>query len=832
MFDIISMPVKIEIKHCTKKYTKILNKIEENTAIGLNIEVDHQISNKELKTPAIITISIGNYMILSDKIDVRTNVIGVLKSTGEISVSLIFRVINISTDKIILHNVKQFHKSDFKFTRKLGEGSFGQTHEVIDSLLRLHVLKIMLKKIEISNKDDSSIREIIPFLAFPKHPCLIKLEGFIYDRDCGIILVLEYAEQGVISSINFNELAIDKKLKLLYGLFSCVAFLHDNGFVHRDIHPSNVLITDEYETKLIDFGVSRFLGKEMTDDVGHQGYQSPEIWKSNEYDALVDEYSLGVLLDHLDNEETFFKLISLLLKANEPNMRITCSEICTLIESEMLHSNTKENEDYFIDLSQYQQSKPVRDSVLWNIIANITVLDIIKLLSIAEYQDSKIYLDVITLLINGIAFDTELFSLLIYVNKADTLDLSADKFDLLYNYYLDRCLREEYFNYLFFNIYCPFDFYAKYLEILSDTDIMEMTSYMISKLNEKWRIIRLMLQILTLAQNRNKLFYAKNVAIYAYNNKKIHHDLMVEYLKLVGKLGCNESLCYLAQHYINKIEGGRDRGIYYAKLALKNNYYQAAKILFELYRSEKNREKTIKYIKIYAENEKDPYYLCNLGFLYIFQDKNVLEGIEYVKTSAYMGFAEAQYVLALMNFYGYKVPQNFDQAHWYNYLALQQQNLDGLYIYGLYLFFGISIVEQDYVKAKDVFEQCIAYYNSKKTADSRYMAYIYHSLDKLSIIHLFGLGVNISIKRANELLYECNKHVPDSSVYGSFLDVVEYIEETDSYVVNKDERKIVPRNVLLDQALEEQRNLSIPKDSTSIIWELSLLLMKIGSLFY
>lgn len=161
--------------------------------------------------------------------------IGVLHSSDPFSLSLIFRVINCSNDTKTLHGARRFHLGDFELVRKLAGGSYGETYEVVDSSRQSHVLKVTMMQIGINSEYDSCIREIVPFLAFPRHPCLIGLDGSIFDRN-----------RGIISSIGLKELSIEFKLKIFYGLFSGVAFLHDHGFIHRYIHPSNVLASENY----------------------------------------------------------------------------------------------------------------------------------------------------------------------------------------------------------------------------------------------------------------------------------------------------------------------------------------------------------------------------------------------------------------------------------------------------------------------------------------------------------------------------------------------------------------------------------------------------------
>ena len=86
--------------------------------------------------------------------------------------------------------------------------------------------------------------------------------------------------------------------KILYSL----KILHENRIVHRDIKPENVIIGNDFDIKLIDFGFSEILGKEdnfLYDYKGSEIYSSPEIRNRNinGYDGIKsDIFSIGVLL--------------------------------------------------------------------------------------------------------------------------------------------------------------------------------------------------------------------------------------------------------------------------------------------------------------------------------------------------------------------------------------------------------------------------------------------------------------------------------------------------------------------------------------------------------
>lgn len=79
-------------------------------------------------------------------------------------------------------------------------------------------------------------------------------------------------------------------------LFSSINHCHANGIVHRDIKPENIMINDEDEVRLIDFGLSKVSKKKQMHTVaGTPFYMAPEVLNEN-YGAKADIWSLGVLL--------------------------------------------------------------------------------------------------------------------------------------------------------------------------------------------------------------------------------------------------------------------------------------------------------------------------------------------------------------------------------------------------------------------------------------------------------------------------------------------------------------------------------------------------------
>ena len=75
---------------------------------------------------------------------------------------------------------------------------------------------------------------------------------------------------------------------------------HDNGVVHRDIKPQNILLAEDGTVKVSDFGIARALAsstRSQTNSImGTPHYMAPEQWESGRLDGRLDQYGLGIVL--------------------------------------------------------------------------------------------------------------------------------------------------------------------------------------------------------------------------------------------------------------------------------------------------------------------------------------------------------------------------------------------------------------------------------------------------------------------------------------------------------------------------------------------------------
>ena len=139
----------------------------------------------------------------------------------------------------------------------------------------------------------------IQVLSMIDHPCVVPLY-FVYEtRDC-IYLIMEYFPKGdlykrITQKKAFSE---DVCIKFAVNLLETLDFLQSKNIVHRDLKLENIMMTsdNDYDFKIIDFGLSYESIGDRRDRCGSPGYIAPEMLNKSRYNHRVDIFSAGVIL--------------------------------------------------------------------------------------------------------------------------------------------------------------------------------------------------------------------------------------------------------------------------------------------------------------------------------------------------------------------------------------------------------------------------------------------------------------------------------------------------------------------------------------------------------
>ncbi|CAI0379660.1 unnamed protein product [Linum tenue] len=195
----------------------------------------------------------------------------------------------------------------------LGKGGFGRVYR---GTLRSREQVVAIKKMELpSFKEAEGEREFrveVDILSRLDHPNLVSLIGYCADRKQRF-LVYEYLSNGnlqdhlnVIAGIGEAKMDWTQRLKVAIGAARGLAYLHSPSavgipIVHRDFKSTNVLLGDNFEAKISDFGLAKLMpeGQEIYATamvLGTFGYFDPEYTSTGKLTLQSDVYAFGVVL--------------------------------------------------------------------------------------------------------------------------------------------------------------------------------------------------------------------------------------------------------------------------------------------------------------------------------------------------------------------------------------------------------------------------------------------------------------------------------------------------------------------------------------------------------
>ncbi|KAG0602844.1 hypothetical protein M758_10G046000 [Ceratodon purpureus] len=195
---------------------------------------------------------------------------------------------------------------DFSEKTKIGEGSFGAVYK---GYLQANAIPVAVKQLFIKNQQSITefLNEVVVVTAI-KHRNLVNLRGCCVREDQRL-LVYEYVDNNDLSHHLFDSkenqrLTWPARFNICLGVAKGLQYLHASAqprIIHRDIKASNILMDQDFQPKIADFGLALFFPDEeshiITSDVaGTRGYWAPEYATMGKLSEKVDVYSFGVLL--------------------------------------------------------------------------------------------------------------------------------------------------------------------------------------------------------------------------------------------------------------------------------------------------------------------------------------------------------------------------------------------------------------------------------------------------------------------------------------------------------------------------------------------------------
>ena len=194
----------------------------------------------------------------------------------------------------------------------IGRGGMADVFEGVD--LRLgRKIAIKLLKSDLANEENFESRFAQEAQASAKmaHPTIVRIydagEEISTDSNGNVrktpFIVMEYVKGKLLRDLmHERKLALGEAIGYAKGVLTALEYSHKAGIIHRDIKASNIMVTEEGQVKVMDFGIARAISDSSATQahtsgiVGTAQYFSPEQARGEAVDARTDLYSTGVVL--------------------------------------------------------------------------------------------------------------------------------------------------------------------------------------------------------------------------------------------------------------------------------------------------------------------------------------------------------------------------------------------------------------------------------------------------------------------------------------------------------------------------------------------------------
>ncbi|KAK4583632.1 hypothetical protein RGQ29_026388 [Quercus rubra] len=192
--------------------------------------------------------------------------------------------------------------NNFSKSCLLGEGGFGSVYKGIVSDDKLVAVKQLKSG---SGQGEKEFRAEVNIISCIHHKNLVSLVGYCIDG-AHRMLVYEFVPNKTLDfHLHGKEeptMSWPNRMKIALGAAKGLAYLHEDcqhKIIHRDIKAANILIDDNFDAKVADFGLARFLPDDAyysTRIMGTPGYVDPTYFSHGQLTDKLDVYSFGVVL--------------------------------------------------------------------------------------------------------------------------------------------------------------------------------------------------------------------------------------------------------------------------------------------------------------------------------------------------------------------------------------------------------------------------------------------------------------------------------------------------------------------------------------------------------
>lgn len=191
----------------------------------------------------------------------------------------------------------------YRLIAPLGEGGMATIWRAVDEQLDREVaVKLLREQFGSDAGFAARFRQEARAAGSLSHPNIVPVYDYGTDADGAQFIVMQLVEGDNLAALlrERGHLETDDAVRIALGVASALEAAHRRGLVHRDVKPGNILLTDDGDVKVTDFGIARAVSEaSMTvtgTTLGSVHYFSPEQARGDEVTGASDVYALGIVL--------------------------------------------------------------------------------------------------------------------------------------------------------------------------------------------------------------------------------------------------------------------------------------------------------------------------------------------------------------------------------------------------------------------------------------------------------------------------------------------------------------------------------------------------------
>lgn len=196
-------------------------------------------------------------------------------------------------------DVFHFKMEDIHLKGAIGTGSYGEVYRAVVrgkvvAVKKLHVRNLKAEQVDAFCKEASLMCQL-------DHPNVVGFIGAVTEPS-NLCIITQYCARGSLADLLLEDtipMTMERKLECCVGAAEGMLYLHKSNpvILHRDLKSDNLLVDRDWNVKVADFGLTRFISeKKAMTQVGTPMWMAPEIIMGKKYTEKADVYAFGIIL--------------------------------------------------------------------------------------------------------------------------------------------------------------------------------------------------------------------------------------------------------------------------------------------------------------------------------------------------------------------------------------------------------------------------------------------------------------------------------------------------------------------------------------------------------